>query len=96
MFKGTKIKQTSLYNAHLQLNAKMVPFAGYDMPITYQKISEEYNAVREHCGLFDVSHMGQIHISGPDSIKFIQKITINDINKISNYEAQYSAIVLKN
>tara|TARA_B110000014_G_scaffold264192_1_gene263990 strand:- start:2232 stop:3332 length:1101 start_codon:yes stop_codon:yes gene_type:complete len=92
LFKGAKINKTSLYNSHLKLNAKMVSFAGYDMPITYKKISEEYNAVREHCGLFDVSHMGQIHISGPDSIKFIQKITINDINKISNYEAQYSAM----
>ena len=92
MFKGVKIKKTALYKSHLNLTAKMVPFAGYEMPITYKKITEEYNAVRENCGLFDVSHMAQIKITGLDSIQFLQKITVNDINKITDYEAQYSAM----
>lgn len=83
---------TSLYQEHLKLNAKIVPFAGYQMPVTYKKISDEYNAVRTNCGIFDVSHMGQIRITGIDCISFIQYITVNDVNKINNYEAQYSAM----
>jgi len=86
------MKLTALYDAHLNLNAKVVPFAGYQMPITYTKITDEYNAVRNNCGIFDVSHMGQIRITGDDCINFLQYITVNDVNKIKNYEAQYSAI----
>tara|TARA_B100001123_G_C15267607_1_gene1009039 strand:- start:685 stop:1785 length:1101 start_codon:yes stop_codon:yes gene_type:complete len=92
LFKGAEIKKTALYTSHLNLTAKMVPFAGYEMPITYKAIKEEYKAVRENCGVFDVSHMAQIQIKGRDAIKFIQKITVNDINKITDYEAQYSAM----
>ena len=58
------MKKTALYNSHIDLQAKMVPFAGYEMPVTYQKISNEYESVRNNCGVFDVSHMGQICISG--------------------------------
>ena len=86
------MKLTSLYEKHLELNAKIVPFAGYKMPVTYKKITDEYDSVRNHCGVFDVSHMGQIHITGDDCIKFIQYLTVNDVNKISDYEAQYSAM----
>ena len=86
------MKHTSLYESHLKLNAKIVPFAGYNMPVTYTKISDEYNAIRNTCGVFDVSHMGQIHISGEHAKDFIQKITVNDITKLSDYEAQYSAM----
>ena len=86
------MKVTSLYQKHLELKAKIVPFANYHMPITYKKITDEYNAVRKKCGIFDVSHMGQIQIQGSDSSLFIQKITVNDINKITDYEAQYSAM----
>ena len=83
---------TALYNAHVKLNAKIVTFADYKMPITYAKITEEYSAVRNNCGVFDVSHMGQIRITGNDCINFLQYITVNDINRINNYEAQYSAM----
>ena len=86
------MKHTSLYESHLKLNAKIVPFAGYNMPVTYTRISDEYNAIRNTCGVFDVSHMGQIHISGEHAKDFIQKITVNDITKLSDYEAQYSAM----
>ena len=70
------MKKTALYNSHIDLQAKMVPFAGYEMPVTYQKISNEYESVRNNCGVFDVSHMGQICISGDDSISLIQKLTL--------------------
>jgi len=86
------MKLTSLYDSHVELNAKIVPFAGYQMPVTYKKITEEYKAVRENCGMFDVSHMGQILIDGEDSFNFIQFMTINDVSKINNFEAQYSAM----
>ena len=86
------MKKTALYEMHLQLNAKLVPFSGYEMPISYDKISNEYNAVRQKCGMFDVSHMGQIKITGDDASAFVQELTINNIEKLSNYEAQYSAM----
>ena len=86
------MKNTSLYNEHIKQNAKMVPFSGYNMPISYGKIGDEYEAVRNQCGMFDVSHMGQLLIKGDDAELFLQYITINNIEKLSNYEAQYSAI----
>lgn len=86
------MKKTSLHKSHLSLNAKMVPFAGYDMPVTYQKIATEYESVRTNCGIFDVSHMGQINIKGKDSISFIQYLTVNDLNDLEDNEAQYSAM----
>ena len=92
MFKRTSMKKTALYNNHVKLNAKLVPFAGYQMPVMYNKINNEYNAVRKECAVFDVSHMGQIRISGNDAEPFLQKLTINNLKKIEAYEAQYSAI----
>ena len=86
------MNKTSLYEKHIQKKAKLVPFAGYYMPVSYGKIGDEYNAIRSNCGLFDVSHMGQIQIQGEDAELFLQFITINNIKKISNYEAQYSAL----
>ena len=86
------MNKTSLYDKHIQENAKLVPFAGYYMPISYGKISDEYNAVRHHCGIFDVSHMGQIQITGNDAESFLNYLTINNVNQISDYEAQYSAM----
>ena len=86
------MKKTALYNKHIQENAKLVPFADYYMPISYGKISNEYNAVRHHCGIFDVSHMGQIQVTGNDATSFLNYLTINNVDKISDYEAQYSAM----
>ena len=86
------MKKTALYNSHIDLQAKMVPFAGYEMPVTYQKISNEYESVRNNCGVFDVSHMGQICISGDDSISLIQKLTVNDVTDLNDNEAQYTAM----
>ncbi len=86
------MKKTALYNQHIKENAKLVSFAGYYMPISYGKISDEYNAVRQHCGIFDVSHMGQIQVTGNDATSFLNYLTINNVDKISDYEAQYSAM----
>ena len=86
------MNKTSLYNKHVTQNAKIVPFAGYYMPVSYGKIGDEYNAVRHSCGVFDVSHMGQIQITGDDAEVFLQYLTINNVEKITNYEAQYSAM----
>ena len=86
------MKKTALYNQHIKENAKLVSFAGYYMPISYGKISDEYNAVRHNCGIFDVSHMGQIQVTGNDAASFLNYLTINNVDKISDYEAQYSAM----
>ena len=92
MFKRIKMKKTALNIEHINLQAKLVPFAGYQMPIMYDKINNEYQAVRNNSAVFDVSHMGQIRITGNDSEKFIQKLTINNVKKMQNFEAQYSAM----
>jgi len=90
------MNKTSLYHKHVEANAKIISFAGYDMPISYGKINDEYNAVRHNCGIFDVSHMGQIQIKGNDAESFLQYLTINNIEKISDFEAQYSAMCDEN
>jgi len=86
------MKHTSLFEEHKKLKAKIVPFAGYKMPVTYKKIIEEYDSVRNNCGIFDVSHMGPLKITGSGSEMFLQKMTLNNIKKLDNYEAQYSAM----
>ena len=87
------IHKTSLYSKHLGLNAKMIPFSGFEMPVSYSKgILHEYNSVRYRCGVFDVSHMGQFFIHGDKAYDFLQMVTINDVSKLDNYDAQYSAM----
>ncbi|MBI65761.1 MAG: glycine cleavage system protein T [Candidatus Marinimicrobia bacterium] len=87
-----KIK-TVLYDNHLRLNAKIVPFANFLMPVNYDKgLLHEYNAVRNNLGIFDVSHMGQIIVKGVDAVKYLQHITVNNINKMSDSSAQYNLI----
>ena len=86
------MKTTSLYNEHVKLKAKIVDFAGYQMPIQYSGIIQEHLAVRQSCGIFDVSHMGEFIISGPGATKFLNEITINDVSKINEWQAQYSAM----
>ena len=90
------MKRTSLYDKHISLNAKMVPFAGYSMPMSYTGIIDEHNAVRNMIGAFDVSHMGEFKISGKGAESFLQLLTINDVKKISTGQAQYSALCLSN
>lgn len=73
------IKQTCLHDRHVALGALMSPFGGFDMPIQYEGIVEEHNAVRTNCGVFDVSHMGEVFVSGPDAERFVNHIFTNDV-----------------
>ncbi len=75
-----QLKKTCLHGEHIALGAKMSPFAGYDMPIQYRGIIDEHNAVRGKVGMFDVSHMGEVFISGPDAQKFVNHIFTNDVS----------------
>ncbi len=87
------LKRTPLYDLHLQLGAKMVPFAGFKMPIQYTSIVEEHRWVRQHAGLFDVSHMGEIRIEGDAALEFVSYITCNDPSRLRPYQVQYSALL---
>lgn len=73
------IKKTCLHDKHVELGAQMSPFGGFDMPIQYEGIVEEHNAVRNACGIFDVSHMGEVFVTGPDAMRFVNMIFTNDI-----------------
>ena len=86
------MKKTKLYNVHEKLGAKMVEFAGYLMPIQYSSIISEHRAVRSSVGVFDVSHMGEIFISGEKALEFVQYITVNDASKLYPGRVQYSAM----
>jgi len=84
----------TIFNAiHKELGAKMVPFAGYEMPVQYSNgIIHEHKLVRSAVGVFDVSHMGEFEVRGKDALAFVQKITINDASKLSEGKIQYSAM----
>lgn len=86
-------KQTSLYDFHKKLGAKIIPFGGWLMPVSYSSVLEEHQTVREACGVFDVSHMGEIRVSGPESFAFLQYITINDVSKLNIGSGQYTALL---
>jgi len=90
------LKLTPLHGRHVALGGKMVPFAGFSMPVQYPSgITAEHRAVREMAGLFDVSHMGEFIVRGPDALDFVQKISVNDASKIEVGQAQYSAMCLE-
>ena len=86
------MKKTALYNKHVELGAKMLPFAGYEMPIQYEGVNIEHLTVREKVGVFDVSHMGEFLISGKEALNLIQKISSNDASKLTIGKAQYSCM----
>src|SRR3954454_5487441 len=86
------LKRTPLYDRHVAAGAKLVPFAGWEMPVQYAGIKEEHLAVRRRAGVFDVSHMGEIATSGPDAERFLQRILSNDVTKIAEHGAQYSVL----
>jgi len=88
-------KKTALYEEHIILGAKMVPFAGWEMPLQYSAIIEEHLNVRNKAGLFDVSHMGQVFISGKDSTNFLQKLVPHDISELSPQKAVYTQLTMK-
>ena len=86
------MKQTALYNMHKVLGAKMIPFAGYEMPVQYEGVNAEHQTVREAVGVFDVSHMGEFLIKGPEALKLIQKLSTNDAACLKIGQAQYSCL----
>jgi aminomethyltransferase len=86
------MKRTKFYNAHKNLSAKIVEFAGFEMPIQYSSIIAEHKSVRNSVGVFDVSHMGEVFVKGEKASEFVQHITINDVKKLFSGRVQYSAM----
>jgi aminomethyltransferase len=86
------MKTTALTSKHIALGAKMVPFAGYNMPVSYTGLNEEHAAVRNSVGVFDVSHMGEFILKGPHALDLIQKVTSNDASVLTDGKAQYSCL----
>lgn len=86
------MKRTKFYDIHKKLNAKIVDFAGFEMPIQYSSMINEHKAVRESVGVFDVSHMGEVIVKGEKALDFVQHITVNDASKLTAGKVQYSAM----
>lgn len=86
------MKKTPLFDEHVKLGARMVEFAGWQMPIQYKGLREEHQGVRQHVGLFDVSHMGEVRFKGPKALETLQWLTTNDVAKLNINEAQYSLL----
>jgi aminomethyltransferase len=89
---STPLKTVALHDTHQQLGAKIVPFAGYAMPVRYSSDLEEHHAVRRGVGIFDVSHMGEFRVRGPKALDLIQRTTSNDASKLTPGKAQYSCL----
>src|SRR5437870_2686923 len=90
------LKKTKLNQVHKQLGAKMAEFGGWEMPIEYSGIIREHLAVRNSAGLFDISHMGEIIIRGPESLALVQEVTCNDVARLKDGQVQYSALLFPN
>ncbi len=86
------MEKTALYDRHVSLNARLVPFAGYEMPVQYSGIVQEHQAVRTAAGLFDVSHMGEFFVSGERAGKFLNLVSVNDVAALQAGQAQYTAM----
>src|SRR5215207_3578412 len=88
------LKRTPLHDIHVALGGKIVPFAGYEMPVQYPTgITAEHKSVRERAGLFDVSHMGEFIIRGPGAIDFVNRVTTNDAAALAEGQVQYSGLL---
>jgi aminomethyltransferase len=86
------LKQTPLHEQHELLGAKLVPFAGWEMPVIYEGVREEHSAVRTHAGMFDVSHMGEVEVEGPGALAYLQRVLSNDVAVLEIGAAQYSCL----
>lgn len=86
------MKNTALYNKHVALGAKLIPFAGYNMPVSYSGLNDEHMTVRNSVGVFDVSHMGEFRLRGDKALDLIQKVTSNDASKLTDGKVQYSCL----
>jgi aminomethyltransferase len=89
----TPLKKTPLNAIERELGGKMVDFGGWDLPVQFSGILDEHKAVRERAGLFDVSHMGEIAVHGPDALAFLQKVTSNDVAKLEDGRIHYSGLL---
>jgi len=89
---ATALRRTPLYEQHVALGARMVPFAGWEMPVQYEGVVAEHVAVREDCGVFDVSHMGEIEVEGPRARELLQSLLSNDLDRIGPGRAQYTLL----
>ena len=90
------MKSTPLESRHKALGAKMVEFAGYNMPVVYTNIQDEHHAVRKGVGVFDVSHMGEFLVTGPGAESFLQRMLTNDVSRLSVGGAQYTIMCYEN
>lgn len=92
----TELKRTPLFDVYKEYGGKTIDFGGWELPVQFSGIKDEHEAVRTKAGLFDVSHMGEIEVKGSDSLKYLQKMMTNDISKIKNGGAQYTAMCYEN
>jgi aminomethyltransferase len=90
---GVALKRTALYAVHKAAGARMVEFGGWEMPVEYSGITQEHVAVRTAAGLFDVSHMGEIEVRGPQALALLQFVTSNDVSRLKDSQAQYTALM---
>ena len=88
----TALRRTPLYERHVEAGAKLVPFAGWEMPVQYVGVKQEHLAVRREVGIFDVSHMGEIQTRGPQALGFLQRLLSNDLRRMPEGGAQYSVL----
>src|ERR671914_1100270 len=86
------LRRTPLYEEHAKLGARMVPFAGWEMPVQYDGVIAEHRAVREDCGVFDVSHMGELEVEGPRARQLLQSLLSNDLERVEVGGAQYTLL----
>src|SRR3989338_1247609 len=86
------LKKTALYDEHVKLGAKIVEFGGWLMAVQYSNVIDEHSATRTKAGLFDICHMGEVFVRGPDALEFLQHIASNDISKIESGKSAYSVM----
>ena len=87
------LRRTPLYDSHVALGGKVIPFAGWELPVQYQGLIEEHRAVRQNVGVFDVSHMGELWLTGKDALKNLNQLTCNDVSLVEVGQAQYNALL---
>src|SRR5918993_2592153 len=90
---ATNLQRTPLNAVHRRMGARMVDFGGWDMPVQYSGILDEHNAVRNAVGLFDVSHMGEIEVRGPEALNLVEYVSSNSASKLAVGQAQYSGLL---
>src|SRR6185312_11022996 len=90
------LKRTALFDTYQQYGGKTIDFGGWELPVQFSSIKAEHEAVRTKAGLFDVSHMGEVFVSGDDALAFLQKLVTNDVSKLKDGQAQYTAMCYEN